>query len=53
MSGKQKEYVVTYMDEYGTPRRATIFAFNMRPVLSTFYTHFPLSIVVTAVQEVV
>ena len=50
--GKQKEYRVTYLDE-GVPRKATIFAFNMKPVLSTFFTHFPIDTNVTAIQEVV
>ena len=49
---KQKEYRVSYIDQ-GVPRKATVFAFNMRPVLSTFYTHFPMSTNVTAIQEVV
>jgi len=49
---KQKEYRITYIDEQGVPRKATIFAFNMKPVLSTFFTHFPLSTNVTAIQLV-
>ena len=49
---KQKEYRVSYIDEAGVPRKATIFAFNMKPVLSTFFTHFPISTDVTAIQLV-
>ena len=48
---KQKEYRVSYIDQ-GIPRKATIFAFNMKPVLSTFFTHFPISTDVTAIQLV-
>lgn len=50
---RQKEYRVTWIDEQGVPRRTAIFAFNMKPVLSTFFQHFPLSTNVTAIQEVV
>ena len=49
---KQKEYRVTYIDE-GIPRKATVFAFDMKPVLSTFFTHFPMGTNVVAIQLVV
>ena len=49
---KQKEYRVSYIQD-GVPRKATVFAFNMKPVLSTFFTHFPMSTNVTAIQLVV
>jgi hypothetical protein len=50
---EQKEYRITWLDEQGVPRQTTIFAFNMKPVLSTFFTHFPISTNVTAINEVV